>query len=54
MPIPNTFVRQYRTRALAPSGLQVQSCTFDNTVHSIGQALAAMGDPYPASQFKDI
>ena len=45
--ILDTFVRQYRTGALAPSICQVQSLTVEDNVRLIGQALTAMGGPEP-------
>ena len=43
--ILDTFVRQYRTGALAPSICQVQSRRVEDSVRSIVQGLAAMGGP---------
>ena len=47
VPILNTFVRQYRTESLAPSGHQIQSRTVEYAVRLVRQALTAMGDPDP-------
>ena len=41
--ILNTFARDYRTGDIAPTSGPVQSCTAEDAVWSIGQALAALG-----------
>ena len=52
MPILNTYVRQYRTGSLAPIIRQVHSYTVEDVVWPIGQDLANMGSPGPASKVK--
>ena len=43
--ILNTFASQYRTKSLTHSGRQVQSCTVEDTIRLILQALTAFGNP---------
>ena len=47
VPILNAFTREYRTGAIDPIICQVQYCTVENSVQSIGEALAALGSRYP-------
>ena len=43
VPILNAFKRWYRTGAIAPSVIQVLSCTVEENETLIGQALSALG-----------
>ena len=43
VPILNTFSRYYRTGDIAPTSGPVRSCTVEDAVRSIGQALEALG-----------
>ena len=42
-PILNTFAQDYRTRDIDPTSGPVRSCTAEDAMWSIGQALAALG-----------
>ena len=47
VPILNAFARQYRKGDIAPRSRQVRSHTVEESVRSIGQALAALGTRDP-------
>ena len=47
VPILNTFARDYRTGNIAPNSRGVRSRTVEDSVRSIGQAIAMLGAKYP-------
>ena len=47
IPILQTFKREYRVGNISPNHKSVRSRTVEDSVWSIGQALAAMGSPDP-------
>ena len=47
VPVLNTFARQYRDGSISPVRCKLQSFTVEDSVCSIGQALAALGTRDP-------